>query len=199
MLPDPMSAFSNEATQHVINVIPMNFRKDFVPVPGKPGEFKEVHKVDLVRKGTNGESTPWSIRALEKEQLIWPHIRPYYEAWLKGQEEPTEGTPVDVLPFLPPGLVPHLKSLHIRTAEDLAAVTDADMQRIGMSARMYREKARAYVEAKGDAAKIAEANADLKAENANLRTELDELKALVNSMAADRPKVAKPADMAGRR
>lgn len=185
------NAFAQEAVTHEINVVPMNFRKDFVPRKDEPGEFKEVHKVDLVKKGSNGESTPWEIGRLQKDQILWPYIKPFYERWLEGQEDPVEGTPIDCLPFLPPGLVGHLRNLHIRSAEDLASVTDADLDRIGMGARGWREKARNYVEAKSGDARLAAVNADLQAEKERMQAEIDELKALVNSLTPEEKKTRK--------
>ena len=193
MLPDPVSP---DAVAHEVNVIPMHFRVDYIPDRDRPGEFREIHKVDLVKKGSNGESTPWSIPALKKEQFLWPHVEKYYDHWLAGQEDPVEGTPLDVLPFLPPPIVGHLKNIHIRTAEDLAATTDGDLERIGMGARGWREKARSFIEAKEGTALIAAVNADLKLENEQLRADVDEMKAQLNVLTADRPKRSKPKDVA---
>lgn len=186
MLADPMSP---DAVKHEVNVVPMNFRKDFIPVHGSPGEFKEVHKVDLVKRGSgHGDATPWKISALKQDRIIWPAVEPYYEHWLKGQEEPIEGTPIDACPFIPPSLVAHLKALLFRTAEELAKATDADLERIGMGARMWREKARLYVEAKGGDAKLADALAERDQENAQLRSEVDELRRQVNSLVGSAPR-----------
>lgn len=188
MLPDPTSP---DAVSHEINVVPMNFRKEFRPVAGAPGEFKEVHALDLVKKGSHGESTPWTIKALQQNPELWNYTRPFYERWLEGQEDPVDGTPLDVLPFVHKNLVDHLRSLHIRTAEDLAGLTDNDMQRVGMGARMMRDKARLYVQNKEGDAKLADALAERDAENANLRSELEELKAQVNALAPKEKKAAK--------
>ena len=180
MQADPMS--SDEST-HEINIIPMNFRVDFVPVDAKPGEFKEVEKVDLVKKGSNGECTPWTIKALSKQEMLWPAVKPYYDRWKEGQEDPEVGTPIDCLPFLPPTLVPHLRLLHIRSAEDLAACTDADLERIGMGARNWRTKAQAYLDNK-PAAEIIAANAELNEKIEYQQLELDELKEQINALTA---------------
>ncbi len=188
MLADPMLP---EATAHEINVIPMNFRVDYKEVPGKPGEFTEAHKVDLVHKGSNGECTPWTIKALRKNEILWPHIKPYYDRWVEGQEDPETGTPIDCLPFLPPGLVPHLRLLHIRSAEDLAGCNDADLERIGMGARTWREKARTYM-ANKPAAEVIAANAELNEKLESQQTEIDELKEQINSLVAATPKRGRP-------
>lgn len=178
MNPDPMSP---EAARQEINVIPLNFRVDFIPDKNKPGALREIHRVDLVKKGSHGESTPWSIPAIQKDPMLWNYIEPYYKHWLKGQADPVEGTPLDVLSFLPPSIVSHLKNIHIRTAEDLANATDGDLERIGMGARGWRQKARSYLEAQagGQAAAV---NAALKTENEQMRAELAELKATVNAL-----------------
>lgn len=189
MHPDPNSP---EAVSKDINVVPMNFTVDYIPDREKPGELREIHRVDLVKKGTHGESTPWSIPALKKDSILWPHVQPYYEHWLKGQEDPVEGTPLDSLPFLPRMVVDHLKGIHIRTAEDLAEATEGALARIGMGARGWREKARSYLDAKAGASQIAAVNADLKAENEQLRADMEELRGQVNTLMVDKPKRGRP-------
>lgn len=195
MIPDANvpNAFSQQAVEQEINVVPMNFRVEFVPKEGTT-ELREIHKVDLVKKGSNGESTPWNINALKQEQFIWPHVEKYYEYWLQGQEDPVEGTPLDVLPFIPKAIIQHLKNLHIKTAEDLAGATDADLERIGMGGRGWREKARTFLEAKESTAKISEANVELEKNLANALKEIEELKTQVNSLTPKRGRPKKDAE-----
>jgi len=187
MLADPTSP---DAVRQEVNVIPMNFRKDYRPSKQNNGEFEEFHSVDLVKKGTNGESTPWTIKTLQKDEILWPAVKPFYERWLEGQEDPVDGTPIDVLSFIPKGIHDHLRSLHIRTAEDLAAVNDADLNRIGMGARRMKEKCIAFLENKSAGASASEV-AELRTENEGLRKELDELKSLVDELTEDKPKRAR--------
>ena len=184
--PSVNAAIANLERQDVA-VFPDNFRKDFKPVPGKPGEFREVHRVDLIKRGS-GASTPYAISALKQDQVLWPHIKPYYEAWLEGQEEPAEGTPIDTLPFIPPTVVPHLKNLHIKTAEHLAALNDADMERVGMGAVGWREKAKSYIEAKEGNAALVEAKQELTEELELRKQEIQELKDQVNQLVAESAK-----------
>jgi len=188
MLVQPISP--DEAKQE-INVIPMNFRRDYKPVKGNPDELREVHAVDLVKKGSHGESTPWSISELQKNEELWRYVKPYYDRWLEGQEDPTDGTPIDVLPFVPKGLVDHLRALNIRSAEDLAGLTENDLNRVGMGARRLKEKAVAYVEAMQGDAKFAERVADLSSENENLRAEIEDLKKMVNELTPKEKRKAK--------
>lgn len=186
MLADPMSP---DATTHQVNVIPVDFRIEYIPVPEKPGEFREVEKVDLVKRGSeHGDRTPWRISALKQDQIIWPAVEKAYEHWKKGQEEPVEGTPIDACPFIAKAVAAHLRNLHYRSVEDLALATDADLNRIGMGARVMREKARLYIDAKKGDARLADALAERDAENERLRGDIEELRNQVNELMADKPK-----------
>ena len=189
MMPEPVSP---ESTTHEINVVPMNFCKVYKTLSN--GEFEEYHTVDLVKKGSSGgESTPYRIKVLQENKILWPFVKPFYERWLDGQEDPVDGTPLDVCAFIPPALVGHLKNLLIKTAEDLAAATDGDLERIGMGARGWREKARSYIASKGDSDQ-AVVNAELKDENKQLRDQLEDLTEQVNSLVnADKPQRRKKA------
>jgi len=181
MLADPTSP---DAIRHEVNVVPLNFRKDHIPDPKNPGELKEVEMVDLIKKGSDhGDSTPWKISVLKADPILWPAIDPYYQHWLKGQDEPVDGTSIDALAFVSPGMSKRLKDLHIRSAEDLAKINESAIQAIGMGGRMLKEKARLFVEGKQGDVKLAAALATRDAENAQLREEVSELKALVNRIA----------------
>lgn len=179
MLDDP---FAQEAVEQNINIIPMDFREEFKPDPQRPGEFKTVHRVDLVKKGTNGESTPWNVENLKKEEFIWPHVKPAYERWLAGQEEPVNGTPLGVLSFLPKGIIEHLKGINILTAEDLADMDDNSMNRLGMGARNWREKTRLFLESKADGA-LAAQNVELQRQLDEQAKEMETLRTQVNALA----------------
>jgi len=180
MLTDPTSP---EAIKNDVNVVPMNFRKEFRQ---KGENFEEFHAVDLVKKGSNGESTPWKISQLKQDAVLWPAIRPYYEAWLEGEETPVDGTPIDVLPFVPKTLVPHLKDMHIRTAEDFIQANDATLQRIGMGARRMQEMCKTYVGNLGDAS-TAERMTTLENENASLRKQLEALQDRMDELSDVEP------------
>lgn len=199
MLP---SATSPDAVSQEINVVPMNFRKEYKPVADAPGEYIEVHAVDLVKKGSNGESTPWKINALRQNAMLWEYVEPMYERWLKGQEEPVNGTPLDVLPFVHPNLIDHLRHINIRTAEDLAGLTDNDMQRVGMGAQEMRMKAKSYVASKNNEMQLADslkaALAERDAENDKLRADMDEMRIQLETLTAPKepelvPEKKKPA------
>lgn len=189
-----------EANQ--VAVFPLRFWRQDVPVPGKPGDFTSEDWVEWVKKGSNGATTSDKIIRLSKVgnngqvNPVWPVIEPVYQAWLKGQEEPTSGTPLSQWPAVERAQVDHLKTLHLRSVEDVANATDADLDRMGMRARSLRDKARAFVTAKQGEAKIAEAMASKDAEIASLQASLAELTETVKALSANLPQRKKPRDVA---
>lgn len=176
-----------DGVDRTVSVVPMNFRTDYKE---RGGKLVESDKVDLVKRGSLA-STPYSIKELRKDNILWPMVEPYYEAWKKGQEVPEDGTPIDALPFIPRDLAGHLKLMQFRTAEELAACTDSDLDRIGMGARGFREKAKSFLENQASG-QVAAQNAELKAQNEALLADLEELKAQVNELANNKPKRGRP-------
>jgi hypothetical protein len=187
---------------NTVAVVPLRFYAKDIPVPGKPGEFAQEHWVELVKKGSNGATTNEKIARLMKTgkngyvDPVWGVVKPAYEAWAKGQEEPTSGTPLSQWPAISRAQADHLKGLHLRTVEDVANATDADLERMGMGARSLREKARAYVKAKEGEAVVAEAMAEKDAQIASMAAQLSELTETVRQLTANMPKRAKPKDVA---
>ena len=166
------------------NIAVLRFWTEYEDVPGKPGEPREVHMVEWVKKGTNGATTCEKVARALKADAMREIIDPAYKAWLKGQEEPTEGTPLSAWPGVNPAQADRLKSLHLRTVEDVAGMNDADMNRVGMGALALRDKARAFVAAKKDMAPLAEAVAKKDAEIADLRAQVAELIENMDKLAA---------------
>lgn len=121
---------------------------------------KEVTKVPVEyaligpRGGTNKTLTPWRIKDLQRtmppEQgvpSLWDHVKPLYEAWKAGETAPNRGTPLAALGSLTEEDIDALHLNHIRSIEDLAAITDGQMPDIRVySLRAKREQARAWVD-----------------------------------------------------
>ena len=166
------------------NIAVLRFWTEYEDVPGKPGEPREVHMVEWVKKGTNGATTCEKVARALKSDAMREIIDPAYKAWLKGQEEPTEGTPLSAWPGVNPAQADRLKALYLRTVEDVAGMNDADMTRVGMGALALRDKARAFVAAKKDMAPLAEAVAKKDAEIADLRAQVAELIENMDKLAA---------------
>jgi hypothetical protein len=166
------------------NIAVLRFWIEYEDVAGKPGEPREVHMVEWVKKGTNGATTCEKVARSFKDGAMKDIIEPAYKSWLKGQEEPTDGTPLSAWPGVNPAQADRLKALHLRTVEDVAGMNDADMNRVGMGALALRDKARAFVAAKKDTAPLAEAMAKKDAEIAELRAQLAEVTDTMDKLAA---------------
>jgi hypothetical protein len=178
MRPDPLSPDTDN--RHQVDIHILRIWKDHVPVPDKPGEFKEVHKIEWAKRGTTA-TTVEKVSRVQKNEALWERVEPAYQRWLKGQETPADGTPLEAWAGVTPGQVDYMRSLHIRSVEDLAGCNDAALERIGMGARALRDRARAYVENKKGSAVIEAALAARNEEVDQLRQQVAELTALVQT------------------
>lgn len=106
-----------------------------------------------------------------------------YERWKRGEEMPLSGTPVKGWPVITPGQQKTLIALGILTVEDLAAVNDEGMRRIGMGGGDLRGKAKAWLSQAKDKGPLTMENSTLKAENAALKANNEQLEARVRELA----------------
>lgn len=126
--------------------------------PNLPPRVLPVEMVIFAKKGQHimtGQKTPMRITQARKDKMIWAVIEPYYEAWKKGQEVPTDGTPLSAWPGVTPEQVDRLKMLRARSVEDVAALNDNDIDSYGMGGLSLRQQARMFIEAKKDRTAIA--------------------------------------------
>ena len=101
-----------------------------------------------------------------------------YAAFVAGKEAPLEGTSLADWPQIGRSQVEELAYFNIRTIEQMAAVTDGQLQNLGMGSRELRERAKLFLEvsSKGTAplSKLLSENERLNAEVLRLTTELTE-------------------------
>lgn len=132
-------------------IIPEKFWVKYIPDDKDPTKTNAVEMVLWAKKGQHimtGQKTPMRVTQAKRDPMIWATLEPYYEAWKKGQEVPTDGTPLGAWPGVTPEQVERLRQLQVRSVEDVANMTDADMDRYGMGGIAMRQQARAFVEAK---------------------------------------------------
>lgn len=187
----------NATNRDVPNIRPLKIWVDHIPIDDK-GNYKEVEYVEWAKVGS-GATTVERISALSKSKEgrtnpVWDVIRPHYERWKQGQEAPTEGTPLDVWPAVTKGQVEHLRLLNIRSVEDVAAANDATMEKMGMGARVLRDKARAFISAKQGQSVIAEQLSQRDTEIATLKAQIADLTEAVQTLAAERQKRGRPSN-----
>ena len=117
---------------------------------------KEVEWVELFIVGD--KYTKPSRKVSEEDKMRWPDK---YKAFIEGREMPLKGTAIDQWNTISRSRAADLKSMHIRTVEDLAALDDSAIQRIGMGAREMVAKAKSFISSQSDNEALAAQNAEL--------------------------------------
>lgn len=112
------------------------------------------------------------------------HWRESYKRWKDGQELPLNGTPIKGWGVISAAQQASLIHLNCKTVEDLAAVTEEGMRRIGMGALDLRTKAQAWLKSMADHGGSTIKIAALEQENAVLRTSVETLEKKVAELMA---------------
>lgn len=123
-------------------------------------------------------------------ELVTPeHIQKYpvaYAHFRAKKEIPVVGTPIEQLPGVGPSMIAQLKTMSVRSIEDMAKMNDAGLQSIGNGASSMQKTAKAFLD------KTSERTVTLEQENAELKRQLDNMNArmaaLENSKTSKRLK-----------
>ena len=84
-----------------------------------------------------------------------------YEAFKNQQIQPQEGTPLEQWSPLKKSQVLSLKAINIHTVEQLAAVSDANLQNIGMGGRTLRDNAMSFIQQAKDGSVLTKQSAEI--------------------------------------
>ena len=95
-------------------------------------------------------------------------------------DEQVIGTPLSQLPWLTPSQIKQMQALNIRTVEHLAGLSDTSIQALGMGGRELKAKAQAYLDTAADGAEAAK----YAAQNEQMKSEIEDLKAQIKELAA---------------
>lgn len=93
--------------------------------------------------------TPGMMRSIPVEPVNPEHIHRWprqYDAFKRGLDPVTEGTPLDQVAFLSPSVVRTLQAMNIKTVEALAGVTDGVLSDLPLGGRDLRTKAQAFLD-----------------------------------------------------
>ena len=195
MLPTPVSPETTQ--QNTPQIVPLRFWVDHEPEDQK-GNYKAVEWIEWAKKGSNGATVTDKVARVRKHNpAVWSVCEAYYDAWAKGQEEPTEGTPLAAWPGVTRGQVDQLKLINLRSVEDLADANESTLERIGMGARALRDTAIAFVKAKQGQAALAGELVSRDAQIATLTQQVADLTETVGKLAKGKPRRDKPKDAAG--
>ncbi len=154
--------------------------------------YDNVEMISIINPGSKDEFIK-KVDAAAKQRF-----GPQYEHWKRTQEQPAEGTPLEMVPFLNPAQVKELKALNVPTLEHLANLHDGAIQKIGLGGLELVRKAQAYIKAAGDnsvVTKLAAENHRLKAEIETLKAQIAQVNARYENVLAGAAPVSPPADL----
>lgn len=130
-------------------------------------KYRDVEYVHLLNPGDRNSHVHRPVRDADRERFA-----KQYEHWKKGLETPLEGIPLESWAGCSKSQVEEMRHRHVRTVEQLASMSDANAKALGLGYPELRTRARDFLEAaKGEAPLLA-----LRAENSDLRAEVERLK-----------------------
>lgn len=140
-------------------------------VERKAGEWLD----QLTEKVRNGTGNPQHLE----------YFRSAYRVWKETQEIPLNGTPIKGWPVASKSQVENILSANIRTVEDMAVANEDTLMKIGIGARVLKEKAVSWLSAANNTGKISEENAALRVRVDDLTAKVDELMEANNRLLRD--------------
>jgi hypothetical protein len=157
-----------------------------------PPYSKDVFKIKVPQWKLNMQQDVSNGRLPEQ----WMHgYLKAYEMWKKGQEMPLNGTAIKGWGVISPAQQETLIRMSILTVEDLAAVNDEGLRRIGMGAGDLKNKAKGWLSQLQDKGPLTQEIASVRNENAILKGAVASLeiqvKALMESSQNAQPYAAK--------
>jgi hypothetical protein len=125
------------------------------------------------------------------ERLTYAQLhRGPYEAFKRNEAYVGSGTPLSELTFLTESKRKELAALNIHTAESLAGLDGANLNRLGMGARELKTQAEAWLSKATGSAGITK----LAAENETLKARIEAMEAMMNGNPSP-PAAPKPSDI----
>jgi hypothetical protein len=134
---------------------------------------REVERVRIIIPGAVASIVVKNVDNSHRER--WPKE---YDAFRAGREQPLSGMALKEWPVLNRAMVEELHHLQIRTVEELANLSDIQVQHIGMGGQMLRARAKAYL----DDAEYEALTTKLTAENDLMRSRIAALEGQVNEL-----------------
>lgn len=198
----PSQQFGQNGGGRPASGIPKFFVK---AVKNRNGTYTNVEMAEIITPGD-----PKAMPVRKVTDGLRAKYRDYYEHWKRTQTMAPVGTPLEMWPEMTPAMVHQLKAANIFTVEQLAAIADANLGSIPFG-KTIRNKAQAWlaVKEKSDAVGAAAAQtqamqdamrmmeernaqekAEMKAENAGLKAQLD---AILARLGAPETPVEPPA------
>lgn len=148
-----------------------------------PGE-RSIHPEELPGWWSKLDEQVQAGRMPEQWVDAW---KAAFEKYQKGYALPAEGTPIRGWRLVPDTIQDHLIQLNIHTVEALANITDEALAHVGIGAREFKDRAKAWLSQNNDQAGTAIKMAELEQENASLKASVAGLTERVNALVAGQP------------
>lgn len=142
--------------------------------------------VDMVEIRQPGERDIFHGMATELHKARFPR---QWEAYQNGREHEPDGTPLSVLFPTEPDTVANLRHFKIHTLEQLAGLQESAINRIGMGARNWVNKAQKFMQAATGYQAASQMNRqvnDLTAENDALKAQMQQMAEAIAALQADK-------------
>lgn len=162
-----------------------------------PPYSKDIWKVKV------SEWFPQLARDVQGERIPQAWVDGYklqYQAWKNGQELPLNGTAIRGWGVISPAQQETLIKMNILTVEDLAAINDEGIKRVGMGAGELKVKATAWLAQLQDKGPLTLKMAALETENellkssvAGMSATMDEMKNQIAALTRSGPVLVQPA------
>ena len=129
----------------------------------------------------------------KKDPPLFSYLEPHYLSWKAGQDTSTiNGTPLKHQAWISPAECLNMAGLGIKSVEDLAAMTDAQVQK-ERGSHPLRERAKATLAVMNNSGAVVEQVAALTSQNEQMKAYqesqnilMDELKAQIAMLVAER-------------
>ncbi len=177
---DQLAAEVRKREGRMISVYPKRFYHDYRDNPD--GTKRAIEMVTIAKRGVSIPSEVnkrWKdVSPVEKEVL-----EPHYLAWKKGESAPVSGTPLEAW-AADPEMVQVLNQVNIRSVEEFVSLEDHLLIRLSIpGGREKQKRAKAFLEARENTAKVSEEVADLRTKLEARDRDIAELKALIERHA----------------
>lgn len=176
---DPMDFGSFQAPQRGIGPRPLlRFYTEAVEIPGKSAiEGRPIFENRDFVAITNPGSRDEVVRRAEDKAKQDPYVAHAYKIWKETQEQPSDGTPLEQVPFLNPAQVRELRALNITSLEALAELPDTAKQRFQGGHDLQR-KAKALLESAKDSALVTKLQSELASRDQQIKFLQDQITAI---------------------
>ena len=189
---DPIAVVKHQEAQDSLpSVYPEEFYKKYRDQAD--GSKKEEHWVIVAKRGMqNPTRTPMRWKDIERSPEMKQVLEPFYNNWIHGQAAPVVGTALDSW-IADANLVKVLNSVNIRSVEEFAQLEDHLLVKLNIpDLRDKQRRARAFLQAQQDTAKVSAEVSVLRGENEGLKSEIAELRSLIEKHAIKQEEAKRP-------